>query len=42
MAPLTEIVANINCTNSEIETKTSDLLNMLDQLRGTIQKPSKN
>ena len=42
VTPLTEIVANINCTNNEIETKTADPLNMLNQLRGIIQKLSKN
>lgn len=33
--PLTEIVANINRTNSEIANKTADLVDMLGQLRGT-------
>lgn len=42
VAPLTEIVANINRTNKEIENKTAELVNMLGQLTGTIQKPSKN
>ncbi|MDQ8692544.1 hypothetical protein RG608_05205 [Streptococcus sp. IsoGale022] len=32
---LTEIVANINRTNKEIESKTAELVNMLGQLRGT-------
>ena len=35
VAPLTEIVANINRTNSEIANKTADLVDMLGQLKGT-------
>ena len=35
VAPLTEIVANINRTNSEIASKTADLVDMLGQLKGT-------
>ncbi|WP_412080546.1 hypothetical protein [Streptococcus anginosus] len=35
MVPLTEIVANINRTNKEIESKTAELVNMLGQLTGT-------
>ena len=35
VAPLTEIVANINRTNKEIENKTAELVNMLGQLTGT-------
>lgn len=35
VAPLTEIVANINRTNKEIESKTADLVDMLGKLRGT-------
>ena len=35
VVPLTEIVANINRTNSEIASKTADLVDMLGQLRGT-------
>lgn len=35
MAPLTEIVANIKTTNQAIEEKTSELMAMLGQLKGT-------
>ena len=35
VAPLTEIVTNIIRTNSEIASKTADLIDMLGQLRGT-------
>lgn len=35
VAPLTEIVANINRTNKEIESKTADLVDRLGKLRGT-------
>lgn len=35
VAPLTEIVANINRTNKEIESKTADLVDILGKLRGT-------
>jgi len=35
VAPLTEIVANINRANKEIESKTADLVDMLGKLRGT-------
>ena len=34
-ALLTEIVANINRTNSEIDNKTADLIDLLGQFRGT-------
>ena len=34
-APLTEIVANINRTNREIDNKTADLVDILGQLRVT-------
>ncbi|MBF1697780.1 hypothetical protein [Streptococcus sanguinis] len=35
VAPLTKIVANINRTNSEIDNKTADLIDLLGQLRVT-------
>lgn len=35
VAPLSQIVTDINRSNQEIEEKTANLLNMLGQLRGT-------
>lgn len=35
VAPLTDIVANINKTNQEIATKSAQLTDLLHQLKGT-------
>ncbi|MBM9832332.1 N-6 DNA methylase, partial [Enterococcus faecalis] len=42
VAPLAEIVANINTTNQVIEEKTASLIDMLGQLKGTTPEASQD